>query len=221
MDRAISSHLRIVMRFLLALPALLILGLCSAQDKISLMNGQEFPAKVIAQSSLEIRYLVPKKSGRLVERAEPTESVFSVTDSLGHEKVWYFMDPAFGNEYTVPEMRLFLKGERDARSGYKPIVPMLGGFLLGAGLVIGLDLEVNSLLIPPVYAAALSWPRVNVTRGSITDPNMEGDPIYATGYSVAARPKRVVRCLLSAAAGVAVGLAVRQLIINPNNPQTY
>jgi hypothetical protein len=209
------------MRSLLFTLLCLLLSAASAQDKISLMNGQEFPAKVIAQSTLEIRYLVAKKNGRLVERAEPTESVFSVTDSLGREKVWYFMDTLFGNDYTVPEMRIFMKGERDARNGYKPIVPMLGGFLLGAGLVIGLDLEVNSLLIPPVYAAAMSWPRVNVTRGSITDPNMEGDPIYATGYSVAARPKRVIRCLLSAAAGVAVGLAVRQLIINPNNPQTY
>lgn len=208
------------MRFLLAALLTVLVGPCSAQDKISLMNGQEFQAKVIAQSTLEIRYLLPKGK-RMVERSEPTESVFSVTDSTGNERIWYFMDPAFGNEYTVPEMRWFMNGERDARKGYKPIVPMLGGFLLGAGLVIGLDLEVNSLLIPPVYAGAMAWPRVNVTRGSITDPNMEGDPIYATGYSAVARPKRVVRCLLSAAAGVAVGLAVRQLIINPNNPGTY
>jgi hypothetical protein len=208
------------MRALLLLLVLFVVGPSSAQDKISLMNGQEFEAKVIAQSTLEIRYLVPK-GARLVERAEPTESVFSVTDSTGKEKVWYFMDPAFGNDYTVPEMRWFMKGERDARNGYKPLVPMLGGFVLGAGLVIALDLEVNALLIPPVYAAAMAWPRVNVTRGSITDPGMDGDPIYATGYAVAARPKRVIRCLISAAAGIAVGLAVRQLIINPNNPETY
>lgn len=205
---------------LLAVLFLFTAGISSAQDKISLMNGQEFTAKVIAQSTLEIRYLVPK--GRLlVERSEPTEGVFSVTDSTGKERIWYFMDPAFGNEYTVPEMRLFMKGERDARNGYRPLVPMIGGFVLGAGLVIGLDLEVNSLLIPPLYAGAMAWPRVNVTRGSITDPNMDGDPIYATGYSVAARPKRVVRSLISSALGVVVGIAVRQLIINPNNPQKF
>ncbi len=185
-----------------------------AQDKINLMNGQVLEGKVVGQSTLEIRYLVPKKS-RMVERSEPTSGVFSVTDSTGQEKVWYFMDTVFGNEYTVPQMRWFIKGERDARYGYKPWGPMLGGFALGAGLTMALDLEVNSLIIPPVYAGFMAWPRVYVTRGSITDPNMEGDPIYATGYSAVGRPKRVVKSLLSTAAGVLVGLAMNRYVIDP------
>jgi hypothetical protein len=81
---------------------------------------------------------------------------------------------------------------------------------------MALDLEVNSLILPPAYAALMAWPRVNVTRGSIRDPGNEGDPYYAMGYSASARPKRVVRCLLSTTLGVGVGLAIRQLIINPN-----
>ena len=52
-----------------------------AQDKISLMNGQVLEGKVIGQSTLEIRYLVPKRH-KMVERSEPTSSVFSVTDSV-------------------------------------------------------------------------------------------------------------------------------------------
>jgi hypothetical protein len=142
--------------------------------------------------------------------------VFSVTDSLGREKVWYFYDTIFGNDLTVPQMRWYINGERDARKGYRPLVPQWGGFLLGAGAVMALDLEVNGLFIPPIYAAIMAWPRVNVTRGSITDPNMEGDPYYAMGYSSVGRSKRVVRSLIWSALGVGVGLAVRQLIINPN-----
>lgn len=198
---------------LLAILGLLLCG-AQAQDKINLMNGQVLEGKVVGQSTLEIRYLVPRKN-RMVERAEPTSGVFSVTDSAGREKVWYFMDTVFGNDYTVPQMRWFIKGERDARYGYKPIGPMLGGFALGAGLTMALDLEVNSLIIPPVYAGFMAWPRVYVTRGSITDPNMEGDPIYATGYSAVGRPKRVVKSLLSTAAGVLVGLAMNRYVIDP------
>ena len=206
------------MRLLLFLSLTLCLAPVRAQDKINLMNGQVLEGKVIGQSSLEIRYLVPGKHKR-VERAEPTSSVFSVTDSLGHEKVWYFMDTLFGNTYTVPQMRWFIEGERDARKGYKPILPMLGGFALGAGLTMALDLEVNSLILPPAYAGAMAWPRVYVTRGSITDPNMEGDPIYATGYSAVGRPKRVVRSLLSTTVGVLVGLAMNRYVIDPaRNP---
>ncbi|MGB3527171.1 MAG: hypothetical protein WBB32_14515 [Flavobacteriales bacterium] len=206
------------MRILLFLSLMLCLATVRAQDKINLMNGQVLEGQVIGQSSLEIRYLVPHKHKR-VERAEPTSSVFSVVDSLGHEKVWYFMDTLFGNDYTIPQMRWFIKGEQDARKGYRPILPVLGGFVLGAGLTMALDLEVNSLLIPPIYAGAMSFPRVYVTRGSITDPNMEGDPIYATGYSAVGRPKRVVRSLLSSAVGVVVGLAMNRYVIDPSrNP---
>jgi hypothetical protein len=193
---------------------LLLLGGVQAQDKINLMNGQVIEGRVLGQSTLEVRYLLPK-GNRFVERSEPTSGVFSVTDSLGHEKVWYFMDSVFGNEYTVPQMRWFIKGERDARYGYKPLGPMLGGFVLGAGLTMALDLEVNSLIIPPVYAGFMAWPRVYVTRGSITDPNMEGDPIYATGYSAVGRPKRVVKSLVSTAVGVLVGLAMNRYVIDP------
>lgn len=201
------------MRFLTLLGFLIALS-AHAQDKINLMNGQVLGGKVIGQGSLEIRYLVPGKK-RMQERTEPTSGVFSVTDSTGREKVWYFMDTIFGNDYTVPQMRWFIEGERDARKGYKPWGPMLGGFALGAGLTMALDLEVNSLLIPPVYAGLMAIPRVYVTRGSISDPNMEGDPVYATGYSAVGRPKRVVKSLLSTAIGVAVGLAVNQLVIDP------
>ena len=67
----------------------------------------------------------------------------------------------------------------------------------------------------------MSWPRVNVTRGSISDPSMEGEPSYAMGYSAAARPKRVIHSLIASALGVGVGLFVRQVIINPNNPYKY
>ncbi len=206
------------MRILLLLSLTLCLVTVRAQDKINLMNGQVLEGQVLGQSSLEIRYMVPKKHKR-IERAEPTSSVFSVVDSLGQEKVWYFMDTLFGNEYTIPQMRWFIEGERDARTGYKPILPMLGGFVFGAGLTMALDLEVNSLLLPPIYAGAMALPRVYVTRGSIANPNMEGDPIYATGYSAVGRPKRVIKSLLSTAVGVVVGLAVNRYVIDPaQNP---
>ena len=189
------------------------------QDRILLMNGQTIHARVLGQSTLEVRYQVPK-GARLIERSEPTESVFSVTDSLGKERVWYFMDTIFGNDYSVDQMRWLIKGEQDARNGYRPLWPMVGGFAVGAGAVIALDLEVMSLLLPPIYAGLMAMPRVHVTRGSITDPLMEGDPYYATGYASVGRTKRVLRSLYATFAGVAVGLAVRQLIINPNLPNT-
>jgi hypothetical protein len=206
--------MRSLLFFLALVPALQL----AAQDRILLMSGHTIDAKVLGQSTLEIRYLDEKRSGRIVERREPTENVFSVTDSLGNERIWYFHDTIFGNDMTVQQMRWFIKGEQDARSGYKPIWPVVGGFVLGAGLTIGLNLEVNSLALPPLYAGIMALPRVHVTPGSITDPLMEGDEYYAYGYAKVGRGRRVVRSLISTFAGVAVGLAVRQLIINPSLP---
>ncbi len=201
---------------------LLLLVLCassrgaSAQDRIILMNGEIINTHVLGQSTLEIRYQEFGKNGKVKERAEPTETVFSVIDSLGKERIWYFYDTVFGNSLSVDRMRWYINGERDARAGYKPILPMIGGFVFGAGASIAANLEVNSLFLPPLYSAVMILPRVHVTRGSITDPVMEGDEDYAWGYAKVGRSKRVVRCLLSTFAGVVVGVAVRQLVINPN-----
>ncbi|MCB0770325.1 MAG: hypothetical protein KDC00_07965 [Flavobacteriales bacterium] len=193
----------------------IVFGAC-AQDRILLMNGELIQAKVIGQSTLEVRYLETRKNGTVRERSEPTEGVFSVTDSLGREQVWYFHDTVFGNDLTTDQMRWFIKGEQDARSGYKPLWPMIEAFSVGAGLTIGLNLEMNALFIPPVTAGLMTLPRVHVTKGSITDPLMEGDEYYATGYARVGRSKRVIRSLIAGFVGVGVGLAVRQLVINPN-----
>lgn len=188
----------------------------SAQDRILKMNGETVQGRVIGQSTLEVRYQLARRNGKVKEFAEPTEEVFSVTDSLGRERIWYFHDTVFGNDLTVEQMRWFLKGEQDARAGYRPWGPMIASFAAGAGLVTGLNWEMNGLFLPPITAGIMSVPRVHITRGSITDPLMEGDPYYATGYARVARSKRVIRCLVASFLGVGVGLAVRQLIINPN-----
>ncbi len=207
------SIIRVLFGLLLSLTAL---RPSVAQDKILLMNGELIQARVIGQSTLEVRYLETRKNGSTKERAEPTEGVFSVTDSLGRERIWYFYDTVFGNDLTIDQMRWFIKGEQDARNGYKPFWPVVGAFAVGAGVTIGLNLEMNALFLPPLVSGTMALPRVHVTPGSITDPLMEGDEYYATGYARVGRSKRVVRTLIATFVGVGVGLAVRQLIINPN-----
>lgn len=200
---------------LLAVLFLLLASAGMGQDRILMMNGRVITGTVLGQSTLEVRYLGLGKHAAK-ERSEPTEDVFSVTDSLGRERVWYFYDTIFGNDMTVDQMRSYIKGQADAREGYKPTWSMVGGFLFGAGTTIAANLEVNAFFLPPIYAVAMTLPRVNVTPGSIRDPYMEGNEDYAYGYARVGRSKRVVRGLLSTFAGIGVGLAVRQLIINPN-----
>lgn len=185
-------------------------------DHILLMNGQIIDTRVLGQSTLEIRYQEIGRNGKVKERSEPTENVFSVTDTLGRERIWYFYDTVFGNDLDLDRMRCFIKGEQDARNGYKSPWLIWGGFAFGAGTTIAANLEVNAFFLPPLYAGAMVLPRVHVTKGSITDLTMEGNEHYAYGYAKVGRSKRVVRSLMSTAAGMLVGLAVRQFIINPN-----
>lgn len=180
------------------------------------MNGEVISAKVLGQSTLEVRYLETRKNGLLRERAEATENVFSVIDSLGKEKLWYFHDTIFGNDLTPDQMRWFMNGERDARKGYKATWPMIEAFTISAGLTIGLNLETNAFFIPPLVGIAMILPRVHVAKGSISNPLMEGDEFYATGYARVGRTKRIIRSLIAGFVGVGVGLAANQLVINPN-----
>ena len=208
--------MKVLVHVFVAFATLFLVGKAQAQDHILLMNGETIDGKVIGQSTLEVRYIATRKNGQLRERAEPTEEVFSVTDSLGVERIWYFYDTVFGNDLTLEQMRWFIKGEQDARNGYKPMWPMIEAFAVGAGLTIGLNWEMNALFVPPITAAVMALPRVYITNGSITDPAMEGNEYYATGYARVAKSNRVVRSLFAGFVGVGVGLAVRQLIINPN-----
>ena len=184
------------------------------KDKINLMNGVVLDGRVTSASTLSINYQFVKKSGKVKLTELPTDRVFSVFDSTGKETVWYYQDMMLGNDLSVDEMRWFINGQRDARAGYKSPWATWGGFALGAGLVIGLDLEVNSLLIPPLWTGLAALPRVNVTPGSISDPAMEGNEYYAFGYASVGRSKRVLRGLVGSFVGVAVGLLTRQVINN-------
>ena len=213
---SLAAPMKVLVQALVAFAVLFLVDNVGAQDRILLMNGEEIVGKVLGQSTLEVRYVETSKKGRTRERAEPTEDVFSVTDSLGVERIWYFYDTVFGNDMTLEQMRWFIKGEQDARNGYKPLWPMIEAFAVGAGLTIGFNLEMNAMFIPPITAAAMALPRVYITKGSITDPAMEGNEYYATGYGRVGKSKRVVRSLIAGFVGVGVGLFVRQVIINPN-----
>ncbi|HQW40518.1 MAG TPA: hypothetical protein PK149_05100, partial [Flavobacteriales bacterium] len=81
---------------------------------------------------------------------------------------------------------------------------------------IGLNLETNAFFIPPLVGIAMILPRVHVAKGSISNPLMEGDEFYATGYARVGRTKRVIRSIIAGFVGVGVGLAANQLVINPN-----
>ncbi|HPF89910.1 MAG TPA: hypothetical protein PLL57_04575, partial [Flavobacteriales bacterium] len=78
------------LRAFLLLLAIGSMCVATAQDRILMMNGEIHEGKVLGQSTLEVRYLQTTKRGKVKERAEPTEEVFSVIDSLGHERIWYF-----------------------------------------------------------------------------------------------------------------------------------
>lgn len=200
--------------------SLIVLALLSsvitfAQDRILLMNGQVIEAKVLGQSTLGIRYQIFKRSGKVKTLEEATTSVFSVTDSTGKERVWYFHDPEFGNELTIPDMRSYIKGEQDARVGYRPTLTTWGGFIVGAGATIALELEMLSFLLPPLYSGAMAFPRVHITPGSVRDPLMDGDNNYAYGYAQVGRSKRIMRALASTFVGVAVGLGVNEIRRDP------
>ena len=178
---------------------------------ILMMNGRVINARILGQSTFGIRYELQRRNGVFKEQVESTADVFSVVDSTGKEKVWYFYDPAFGNELTVPQMRSYIKGEQDARKGYDPLWTTLGGFAFGAATTVLMESEVVSFVYPAVYAGVMILPRVHVQKGTISDITMEGNEDYAYGYAQVGRSRRIVRALISTFIGVGAGLAITGL----------
>src|SRR5437764_13044557 len=99
------------MRSFLIIPLVVLsLGL-KAQDKILLMNGQVLQVKNLALNGYKIAYrTIDKNKLKKID----TDRVFSIQYADGTEKVVFTPNPADSLDYTVPQMRMFVKGEQDA-----------------------------------------------------------------------------------------------------------
>jgi len=195
------------------LPA--ISGYCqnTLPDTVLFNNGKVLVTRVV--DTVGDKVTVEKPNSSKHKKIELDRSdVFSIRyGSTGKEVIVYVYDTLIGNDFTIPEARLFIAGEQDAQRGFHAFGTSLAAFFIGAGS--GLVSESFFAFGPPfLYVGIMAYPRIHIRHKSVVNlNNIKSDP-YLYGYDNTARKKRVLRSLLWGSIGLVTGLVVHITVID-------
>jgi hypothetical protein len=195
-------------RFLLSLllPVLTSFFTASAQDTIRLISGKDIPAVVVEVDSTHVKYHPPDNKDK-ISKVE-NYRVFSINYSDGREKIIYRDDSTAADYFGPEQMRLFIKGEKDAKKFYKPPVPFFVGLVSGAAGAAVAPVFVALSPIPPAIGITITGSRApDITKHKLTDPSLRDVPEFRMGFEHQARKIRMKRTLFGGCIGLSAGLA--------------
>ena len=153
------------------------------------------------------------KDSRLRDGSLNRAEIFSISGS-GKTRVLYEPDPAMGNIYSVPEMRDYIQGERDARLNYGGNAAFWSGLAAGLGSGYLLEGRVVSFAVPVAVGLAMRIPVVKVKREDMSSNAYVGNQEYLAGFEDVARNRLMIQGFKGSAIGVVAGLLLYG-IINP------
>jgi hypothetical protein len=176
-------------------------------DTILLLNGEIVSGKI---TEMTIDHLTIKKSEKVAHGYNiDNDRIFSYIDPSG-EHFLYVYDTLSGNDFTIAEMRYFMKGERDAKKGFKARPAFYTNLVIGT--VGGLS---GSFFFPVpafTFAALVGLPRVKIRKNTVSNPDDLNHIPYIIGYERTARRTRKIQSLIGGGIGLVAGLGAFMVI---------
>ncbi len=181
-------------------------------DTLFLMNGRVVPTTVIDTSLGAATVVDPKKPAKRLnyEYDQLYGIKYAKTGSMYY---YYYQDTINGNEFTRDEMWLFMKGEKDARKGFKPWGSLFGS--MAAGIVGGSIGQIYGPVVPSIYLLMCGIPKVRIKHSTVSNPYYLDSDAYILGYEREARGKRRFKCLLGGGIGLTIGYSLYFLVVEP------
>ena len=184
----------------------------TGNDTILLLNGYSVITNIIDTTNGSVSFKNPKKSKKNI--VIENDRIFSIRNDKG-ENIIYVYDTTLGNEFTIEEMRYFIRGEQDAQIGFKARGAFWGNLVVGAGAgVTGLFF---SPVAPFAFSALVGIPKIKIKKETVSNLDFLNQPSYLMGYTRVARKKRQLRSLLSGGIGLGVGLVTSFILKNNNS----
>ncbi|MDI9341464.1 MAG: hypothetical protein QM534_12915 [Sediminibacterium sp.] len=171
------------------------------KDTIYLMNGNVINEMVLDTSLGAVTINHPSKINKKLHFEN--DQLYSVHYHTGIRQQYYVQDTVRGNWFTREEMWLFMKGERDAKKGFKARGALIGSGV--AGLVGGLTGTFFAPIAPYGYMALSGITKVRIRHHTVSNPNYLESDAYILGYERVARQKRRTQSLLGGTAGLILG----------------
>jgi hypothetical protein len=190
--------------FLVAAFAIFIVaGKASAQDNkdtLVMLNGDVVVCTVLDTTNGMTSIKNPKNPRKniLIEN----DRIFSINNQNG-ESVLYTYDTLIGNEFTIDEMRYFMRGEQDADKNFKAN----GCLAIGAavGVLSGFTGSFFCPIPPFAFTALSGLPKVKIKLSTVSNPDYLKHDTYLMGYERVARKKRKLKSLIGGGLGLIVG----------------
>lgn len=184
----------------------------TAPDTVLLLNGSMVVSTVLDTPGGVTAIKNPKhpEKNDLIEN----DRIFSITNASG-EHVLYVFDSLQGNEFTVDEMRYFIKGEQDADKGFKAHGSFYGNLAIGA--LSGVTGYFLCPIPPFLFVSLTGIPKVKIKKETVSNLDYLKQDAYLMGYERVARKKRKMKSLLGGGIGLGVGLGTFFILKSTGN----
>ncbi|MCW3078049.1 MAG: hypothetical protein JWO32_2658 [Bacteroidetes bacterium] len=176
----------------------------AAQDTIYLMNGHVVAEKVIDTLLGAVTIFNPKKPTRKINYE--LDQLYMVRFADGNKRFYYQQDTLRSNWFTRDEMWMYMKGEVDARKGFKAKGSLIGAGI--AGVIGGMTGTFWAPILPYGYMALVGIPKVRIRHETISNPVYVESDAYILGYERVARHKRRIQAVIGGTVGLVVGFAL-------------
>ncbi len=180
------------------------------QDTIYLMNGQVVGEKVIDTILGAITIINPKKTNKKIHYE--WDQIFMVRYANGDKRYYYQQDSLLSNWFSRDEMWMYMKGENDARKGFKAKGAMIGAGI--AGIVGGMTGTFWGPIAPYGFMALSGLPKIKIKHNTISNPAYVESDAYILGYERVARQRRKIKSVIGGTIGLGIGYGAFALLLN-------
>lgn len=177
------------------------LGQTKAQDTIFLMNGIVIAKKVIDTTFSTVTIMNPKSHIKKIHYE--IDQLYMVKFANGYKRYYYVQDPSIYNEFTRDEMWMFMKGEADARKGFKARGALITSVVIG--FLAGTTGTFFAPIAPYGFMALSGVTKVKIKHHTISNMKYIESDAYILGYERVARQKRKTKSLLGGTVGLLIG----------------
>jgi len=202
--------MNVYLSLLLLLAGPLLSQTSEIRDSIFLMNGHVVAEKVVDSTLGAVTVIHPEKPGKRIHYE--WDQLYMVKFASGRKRYYYVQDSTIGNWFTRDEMWMYMKGENDARKGFKPTGSLIGSTI--AGFIGGMTGTIWGPVAPYGYMALSGIPKVRIRASTISNPANVQSYAYILGYERVARQKRKTKSLIGGTIGLIAGYGFYALFHN-------
>ena len=185
------------------------------QDTLYLLNGQVVGEKVLDTLLGAITIANTKKPGQNIHFE--LDQLYMVRFAGGTKRFYYSQDTAIYNWFSRDEMWMYMKGQVDARRGFKARGSLIGAGI--AGLIGGMSGTFFAPIAPYGYMALVGLPKVRIRHNTVSNPVYIESDHYISGYERVARHKRRIQAIIGGTIGLALGYTIYGLF-HQSYPET-